>query len=176
MASGGFNNMVVLLSWLAVMMLPLIVDASYVSKKDPRSYYYKKCHMKHDKTETSQDCTTVYEKVCSNVQEQHCIRASMLWTSGQALQYHARTAVYHGRRKNARQRMSSSVISCSRNNAPQLTMVKRRATMFPRNPATKFQGKSVLRSPGRNATRCQRRVVPLFPWRTARLYLGRTVN
>jgi len=78
MASGGFNNMVVLLSWLAVMMLPLIVDASYVSKKDPRSYYYKKCHMKHDKTETSQDCTTVYEKVCSNVQEQHCIRASML--------------------------------------------------------------------------------------------------
>jgi len=64
MASGSFNNMVVLLSCLAVVMLPLIVDASYVAKKDSISYYFKKCHMKHDKTETSQDCTTVYEKVC----------------------------------------------------------------------------------------------------------------
>ena len=55
---------------IAVVLLPFIVDASYVSKK---GHYFKKCHTEHEAVaDHEEDCTTVYEQECSNVQEQQC--------------------------------------------------------------------------------------------------------
>merc|ERR1711942_118189 len=57
-----------LFSCLLAVMLPLIVDASYVSKKE-----HKNCHTEYE-TETSYEkrCSTTYEQECSTVKEEQC--------------------------------------------------------------------------------------------------------
>merc|ERR1711970_1524170 len=62
------GTLVGILACLAVALLPLSVDASYVSKQPHRS-----CHTEYE-TETSYEsrCSTTYEQECSTEKEEFC--------------------------------------------------------------------------------------------------------